>query len=215
MQPKLTVNPSCQSQNPSCISIHVVNHATQLVNHFKLSSNPSCQSSRRTAKQTDRHTVKNWNTCISVPNRNSEKSYWPVFNHKVNSTSKGQSLHLLVQSLRMNIFQQSLVWKILNKGWHTKQWLKNGIHVTCIPQVWKSATKILSKYVWNVYCVMTNHEQDQVTFPYPVNATSFSNGCFSRDLKEIWLAKREVCVLAWGGGMRPGPEDLLVDFLQI
>ena len=52
-----------------------------------------------------------------------------------------------------------------------------------------------------------------LTFAYPVNSTSFSNGCFSRDLKEIWLAKREVRVPARGGGISPGPQVLLVDFL--
>lgn len=155
-QPKLSISLSCQSTKvanqtklsimrpklsiyPSAHVIQVVNHIAQGVHHFKLSINPSCQSSRQSAKQTDRHTVLNFQ-CQSQ-NRNSEKSYWSVFNHKVNSRSKVQFSNLLVQTLRMNIFQQSFVWKILNKGWHAKQWLKNGIHVTCIPQVWKAARK--------------------------------------------------------------------------
>ena len=79
----------------------------------------------------------------------------------------------------------------------------------------KSCQKKILKYVWNIYCIMTNYERDYVSFPYPVNATSFSNGCFSRDLKEIWLANRDVWVIGRGGGIRPGPDVLLVDFLQI
>lgn len=234
----MTNKPSCQSTkvsvSPSCQSIKVVNqtkfsitqqlsvylngHVSKLsIMQQKLFITSHCQSI-----QIVHHLVSqaDWQAHsdkfgMSVPKQNFRKiNIIDLFSIIMLTLLQNQNANanLLVQSLRMNIFQQSLVWKILNKGWHTKQWLKNGIHITCIPQVWKAATKKLL-YVWNVYCVMTNHEQEYTSFPYPVNATSFSNGFFLRDLKEIWLAKRDVWVIGRGGGIRPGPDVFLVDFL--
>lgn len=50
-------------------------------------------------------------------------------------------------------------------------------------------------------------------FFYLVNVIFFLNGCFLRDLKEIWFVKRDVWVIGRGGGIRFGFDVFLIDFL--